>query len=529
MHAIVTIAIGKTYRRIADMTHPSIKAYADRIGADFVVLDSEKLSSVSPHYEKFQLYYLLNKYSRIIFLDTDIIVREDCPNLFEIVPEHMMGLVNEGLYQDRSQQMRETCELYEGDFESYDLKRYYNTGVMVVSRAHKDLFVMPEKETIWNFYEQSYLNLCIQEMRIRVKELDYKFNRVGIMDRAYGEHRLASYIVHYAGVLSGLESLIPSDLTRWRNGDHKRMRRQVAVGVGARLGDNICAEPAIRYMINRSTNTDFTIFALHPDLFSHLDAKILPFDQQRHGMYGSENPCVMFNTAMDEKDPKKELLSPDYMHIVDYISLLCMNRQLADKDKQIKLPVSAKGLAQVLDVCGKPQDMILVHPGKSWPSKTFPVEYWNSIIGYISKEGYKVGVIGRHVSKDVGVLDVDIPDGCYDFMDLLDINGLIAAISQAPVLVSNDSAPIHIAGAFDNHLVLIPTCKHPDMILPYRFGSKSYKCTVLFKKLMCDEAGFDQSNLSNYEMSQVDDIWKYLPDPKEVADNAIKAFNHARR
>lgn len=519
MNAVVTVTIGKNYEHIASMTHSSIKAYANKIGAEFIVLDKIKLSNVSPHYEKFMIYFLLNTYKRIIFIDTDCIIRNDCPNLFEIVPEHMIGLVNEGRYQDFSQQIEETCVQYGGDHSKYDLTRYYNTGVMIVSRAHKELFVKPEKETIWNFYEQSYLNLKIQQMELRVFDLDYKFNRVNIMDKFYGEDRIISYIIHYAGVLQNLDQIIPNDLFRWVNNEHLKQKRKVIIGVGARLGDNICAEPIIRHMIEHSQNTRFVIATLHPDIFAHLDAEITTSFEM------GQEPCVFFNTTLDEKDPRKMFLTADYMHAVDYTSLLCLKKQLPDKDKRIKLKVDINGLKEVIEIYYQPKALILIHPGKSWPSKTFPIEYWNKIINGIVAKGIHVGIIGSYVDEKTGILDVNIDNSLiHDFRNLLSLKGLIAIISEAPVLVSNDSSPIHIAGAFDNYITVIPTCKHPDFILPYRYENKYYKVSALYNKLMCDEIPFDQSNLYNFEMVKVDDINKYLPKPELVVQTAISQF-----
>jgi hypothetical protein len=39
---------------------------------------------------------------------------------------------------------------------------YYNTGVLVVSRMHRNLFKLPEKQiVIGDFYEQDYINMMI--------------------------------------------------------------------------------------------------------------------------------------------------------------------------------------------------------------------------------------------------------------------------------------------------------------------------------------------------------------------------------
>ena len=51
---ILTIAIGDVYKRMSKFTHPTIEKYANRIGADFIVVKETQCST--PHWEKFWLF-----------------------------------------------------------------------------------------------------------------------------------------------------------------------------------------------------------------------------------------------------------------------------------------------------------------------------------------------------------------------------------------------------------------------------------------------------------------------------------------
>lgn len=90
---VLTIAVGPEHQRIAAVTHPSLRAYARRIGAEFLSIDDS--TTTTPHWEKCQLARLLETYDRILYLDTDLIVRDDCPNLFDVVPPAQLGAFNE--------------------------------------------------------------------------------------------------------------------------------------------------------------------------------------------------------------------------------------------------------------------------------------------------------------------------------------------------------------------------------------------------------------------------------------------------
>ena len=106
--AVVTIAVGERYTEMAKVTHPTLKAYADKVGAEFIVIDTP---TETPHWEKFKLYELLIKYNRIIYLDTDLIVRDDCPDLFELIPESKLGIFNEGRFDSRRESLEEAFKI----------------------------------------------------------------------------------------------------------------------------------------------------------------------------------------------------------------------------------------------------------------------------------------------------------------------------------------------------------------------------------------------------------------------------------
>ena len=96
------------------------------------------------------------------------------------------------------------------------------------------------------------------------------------------------------------------------------------------------------------------------------------------------------------------------------------------------------------------------------------------------------------------------------------------------MLISNDSSPVHIAGAFTNAIILLPTCKHPEHVLPFRQGSQWYKAKALYKKLVCD---FIDSSPLQVDGQTVDEIVEgtiedYLADASEVVRTAMEMFSN---
>ena len=531
MNAIVTIAVGKEYEKFSWLTHPSIRAYADRIGAEFVCIDKQKISKMTSHWEKFQIHDLLNKYERIIYLDSDLIIRDDCPNLFDVVPMRKIGVFNEARFTDRSKELLiDVCKEYGVTLKNWD-GRYFNSGVMVVSRCHKNLFKKPEKE-VCNFYEQSYLNMVFAKENAEIFELEHCFNRMTCMDRFTGEERFASYIIHYAGYpnLNFVLDLIPLDLEKWkRDSPEYKYKKHIYVSVTGGYGDQMCAEPAIRFMRSMYPDDEMVVATHWPRMFSHLEKSGVAVCEQGNADLGPDTPYYFTESLPGPDKIQWSIVSHLLCHTVDYSAIALLKRTLPFKDRQIKFEVSLQDISNLLDTIGSVRDdlkdFVVVHPGKHWNSKTFPVDWWQKVIDGLVEKGEKVCVIGKDDVGDKpnyivgarGTVDVKCPEGVIDFRNLLDLGSLAALLSMAKVLISNDSFPVHLAGAFDNWIILIPSCKHPDHVLPYRNGSIYYKAKALYQKLVIDdiESRPTQVYQTSAEMDGIN--WSaYLPTPENV-------------
>lgn len=216
MNLVLTIAIGEDYEKIAKLTHDNIRVYADRFGSEFMCIDKQRISYTTPHWEKFQIHDLLDEYDRILYLDTDIIIRDDCPNLFDEVPEDKLGAFNETFFRSVShRRVKSLAHLYGCRIPKWN-GNYYNAGVMVISQQHKPLFKKPLRECE-DFYEQSYLNVRIAQLNIPVYELHHSFNYMTGVDSITDDNRHDAFIIHYAGYDRNIIlEAISNDIAKWK-------------------------------------------------------------------------------------------------------------------------------------------------------------------------------------------------------------------------------------------------------------------------------------------------------------------------
>jgi hypothetical protein len=540
-YAIVTITIGDEFISLSKVTHQSIRIYADKINADFIVID--KCES-TPHWEKFQIKSLLNKYDRILYLDTDLIIREDCPNLFNIVPYNQIGAFNEARFVKREYSLIETAQAYDIDPSKINWNgKYYNTGVMLFSKCHKKFLTRPDRE-FSNFYEQGYLNLHISmEESHRTKDddklmfdLSYDFNRMTCLDFC-GIERHGSYIIHYAGYHyftrpGEILDIIKEDLRKWeRDSPDFNYKRRIVVIVSGGMGDQVDAEPTLRYMNHIYKDTAEIIITTHwPRLFHHFSNPVLEHKKFIPEKY---EPFYKIHTFPDPTTVTYSVISNLLCNTVDYCSVASLQRILPLEKKIIYLETldeDEKELDDILDGFDLSK-AVLIHSGRHWESKSFPIEWWQKIVDIVT-EKIPVCLIGTDDHNNRGAYQLNLPDNSFNLIDRTNIGVLISAVSRAPILLSNDSVPVHIAGAFDNWIVVIPTCKHPDHILPYRkcpdgLISSYHKAVALYKKLTLDDC--DQRPTTWIEggatAESKKDSWDvYIHEPEVVAKKVLDIY-----
>lgn len=81
--ALVTLDINYN-KDITNLTYPYMRKYAEKIGADFVIMNERKFPHLSPNMEKFQLYEISSNYDWTIFIDADALIHPNCPDVTEI-------------------------------------------------------------------------------------------------------------------------------------------------------------------------------------------------------------------------------------------------------------------------------------------------------------------------------------------------------------------------------------------------------------------------------------------------------------
>jgi lipopolysaccharide biosynthesis glycosyltransferase len=202
--AIVTRA-DDNIKDMTDVTLPVMSKYAEKCGADFIVLSDDApflTEDNKPHYRILEIEKLFDKYDRILNLDADMLITNKCPNIFEVVPEDCIG----SIYEDRGSRLPDRRLKIRGIQEAWGnvnwTEGYTNAGTFLLSKMHRDIF-LPHNDAYWLAWGSADLHLSynIHKYNFKVHELDYKWNHMTMFNEEWMNYpdRFESYIIHYAG------------------------------------------------------------------------------------------------------------------------------------------------------------------------------------------------------------------------------------------------------------------------------------------------------------------------------------------
>lgn len=309
--------------------------------------------------------------------------------------------------------------------------------------------------------------------------------------------------------------------------------KNILIKVDNGIGDHICAEPSIRWAIENFKGCDISVCSLHPEIFQHLDLKL---------------NCHMDNLA--EKDREnyfmfEAIYHPDHLasefmihmvsHCVDFTSLNMWRRQLPVDDRNVILVPTLKQKQVAVDI--RERD-VAIHPGKNWQSKTIPSDFWNTVIAKLIKGKARPVLVGgqNFVDKSQnGTVDI-ITEGCLDLRDKLSIMETVAVLQATPVVLTNDSGPLHMAASGPACIGFISTVKHPDYITHWRRKGNSvsinefgYRMRNFSKGGMWEELDFTPNHTYKMIFNECSEekIRSWLPDPIQYAEWAIRRLGYA--
>jgi len=217
--AVVSMAFGNDWWKIASVSFQALSLYAEKIGADFVVMSKRRYPNLHVHWEKLALREIVAEYDRTFYVDADAVIRPTAQSVFDFVPETHFAAHDEMIETGRVDEYRRCAEFYGVDPVP---RWYFNAGVLVLSRRHADIFAAPT-HFLENsgMPEQNYVNVRTHQLEASFMHLDWRWNTI------WGRHQTVeeaaeSNLMHYAGLakygegVATIASKMREDLARWK-------------------------------------------------------------------------------------------------------------------------------------------------------------------------------------------------------------------------------------------------------------------------------------------------------------------------
>jgi hypothetical protein len=303
--------------------------------------------------------------------------------------------------------------------------------------------------------------------------------------------------------------------------------RKIILRTWGGIGDQICAEPTLRFALKAFNHSEVSLATPFPKLFSHLSFKRV-FD------LGEEQPVwenyFVFDTIVPSDHLMWTFISHAITNCVDFPSLCAFRLHLPNTDKEVHLPVRKETVSRELQTLVENQRhrMVVVHAGKHWPSKTFPKDWWDQVLNELQALNLTPVLIGADADDNRSTVDVDVT-GCIDLRNKTSLTESVWLTQQAKVLLTNDSSPLHMAVTGDAWIGYVATCKHPDYITHWRNGSWSWRMENLGLGGVWDTMSFCPNVTEEIKVDLVDEtiLRSWLPEPKKVAlwtENKMQAW-----
>ncbi len=208
MKLLVVTRADESVVEYTQFTHPIIRMFAEKWGAEFKVLGTTNSEYGTEFYAKMwrvlEFYNIFEDYDRIFHVDSDVVINKTCPNIFEIVPSDTIGLV----FEDKGSRLinrRERIAQIKARFggNQHWVSGYFNMGVFLSSKMHRELFTKINGQ-LWEAdrgLEQTHLSYQLMKLEYKYIDLGYEFNHMSMFSEPWNGNasRFDSHIIHYAG------------------------------------------------------------------------------------------------------------------------------------------------------------------------------------------------------------------------------------------------------------------------------------------------------------------------------------------
>ncbi len=204
-----------------------------------------------------------------------------------------------------------------------------------------------------------------------------------------------------------------------------------------------------------------------------------------------ENPYQLLTDWVSDPEPGR-LIRHEVRRQLDLVATV--GCRVADERLSLRVPpASRRRVASLLRDLGvdRERPWLLVHPGATAPSRRYPPEGFAQAARRLAlDEGWQIVFTGTLPERQIVE---SIQDGMgapsHSLVGRIGLGELVAAIAEAPLLLSNNTGPVHIAAAVGTPVVdlyALTNPQHTPWAVPSRVLSHEVPCKWCYKSV-CPE------------------------------------------
>lgn len=125
------------------------------------------------------------------------------------------------------------------------------------------------------------------------------------------------------------------------------------------------------------------------------------------------------------------------------------------------------------------QPWLVLHPGATAPSRRYPAEMYAECVRLLAAQGLQVVVTGVEDERQIVEAVAGDIRGVYNATGAFDLGEMAALLSIAPLLIANNTGPVHMAAAFGTPVVdvyALTNPQHTPWMTPSRVLSHDVPC-----------------------------------------------------
>ncbi len=232
----------------------------------------------------------------------------------------------------------------------------------------------------------------------------------------------------------------------------------------------------------------FTVYSQNP-----LPAAFLCYlaDIPRRLAHGRENPYQLLTDWIPEPEPQQFIRHEVRRHL-DLVAAVGGHTT----DERLSMHAPARAVARVAALLAEmgvvEGKFLVIHPGVTAPSRQYPPESYAQVARLLVQEhGWQILFTGSGAEADLVAYIQGLMGGApaISLVDALDLGELAALLQRSPLLIANNTGPVHVAAAVGTPVVdlyALTNPQHTPWGVPHRVLFHDVPCKYCYRSI-CPE------------------------------------------